>query len=156
MKVLVLCTGNSARSILLEAILSARAQGRIETHSAGSHPAGRVHPEALALLEARGHPTADLRSKSWDEFLAADTPPDLVITVCGNADQACPMFPGQPLRAHWGLPDPAAAPEAEQPAAFARTYARLAARAEAFLALPFETLSRSDLTAHLARIGALD
>lgn len=154
MNILVLCTGNSARSILLESILNARGAGRVTAFSAGSQPAGRVHPEALALLAAKGHDTQRLTSKSWDIYAAPDAPRmELVITVCGNAEQSCPIWPGAPLRAHWGLPDPAAAATADQSAAFAETYARLDRMAAAFLALPFEALPREELAERLATIG---
>lgn len=154
MNILVLCTGNSARSILLEAILNR--SGRIRAFSAGSHPAGRVHPGALELLKARGFDTASLRSKSWDEFAAPGAPEmDVVLTVCdAAAGETCPLFRGQPLRAHWGLADPALLPPADQPAAFEQTFARLAARAEALMALAVETLPRDELQAALTRIGA--
>ncbi len=125
---LVLCTGNSARSILLEAILRDRSRGRITTHSAGSHPAGRVHPEALALLNRKGHATKGLRSKSWDEFgQAGAVQMGLVITVCGNAAEAgCPIWPGNPVTAHWGVADPAFdGPRAAVATAFEQAYAQL-------------------------------
>ena len=162
MNILVLCTGNSARSILLEAILNREgaAQG-VAAFSAGSRPAGQVHPQSLALLKDRGFATASLRSKSWDEFAQPtnlpipDTPKmDMVITVCGSAaNEACPIWPGAPIRAHWGVDDPAAA--ADQPLAFAQTYHHLASRAHALLALPLATMARSQLGAALARIGTL-
>jgi protein-tyrosine-phosphatase len=156
MNLLVLCTGNSARSILLESILNrdGAAQG-LRIWSAGSRPAGRVHPQALRLLAAKGYPTDGLRSKSWDEFSAPGAPVmDLVITVCGSAaGEACPVWPGAPLRAHWGVEDPAAAAEAAQPAAFAAAYDRLARQAGAFLALAPATLDRESLRAALTRLG---
>ncbi|MGB7263336.1 MAG: arsenate reductase ArsC [Albidovulum sp.] len=157
MKILVLCTGNSARSILLEAILRHRGAGRISVYSAGSRPAGRVHPQALDVLSAKGLPTAGLRSKSWDEFGAENAPKlDLVITVCGSAaGETCPVWYGAPLRAHWGVDDPAAAAEGDQPAAFAAAWNRLSTRADAFLALDFAAMPRPALAAALARIGDL-
>ncbi|MEM8576972.1 MAG: arsenate reductase ArsC [Pseudomonadota bacterium] len=136
MNILVLCTGNSARSILLEALLNARGAGRVTAYSAGSQPAGRVHPQSLRLLAAEGIETASARSKSWDEFAAPGAPVmDAVITVCGSAaEETCPIWPGAPVRAHWGLEDPAAAAEADWDAAFRTAYAILDRRAEAFLA----------------------
>lgn len=136
MNILVLCTGNSARSILLEALLNARGVGRVTAYSAGSQPAGRVHPQSLRLLAAEGIETASARSKSWDEFAAPGAPVmDAVITVCGSAaEETCPIWPGAPVRAHWGLEDPAAAAEADWDAAFRTAYAILDRRAEAFLA----------------------
>lgn len=157
--VLVLCTGNSARSILGEALLNRLGAGRVRAFSAGSKPMGRVHPGALRLLERENYDIEGLRSKSWHEFTGPDVPPiDLVITVCGNAaGEACPVFPGRAVRAHWGLPDPAAVTgEAEEDAAFERTYELLRRRAEAFLALPFETMQANALQAELNAIGALE
>lgn len=157
--ILVLCTGNSARSILGEAIFNHLAPGRVLAHSAGSRPKGVPHPGALRLLERRGIQTGSFRSKSWLEFSGPDAPPiDLAITVCGNAaGEACPVFPGAPLRAHWGLTDPAdAVGEAAEDAAFEDTWRWLTIRAQALLALPFETMEREDLTAALAEIGRME
>jgi protein-tyrosine-phosphatase len=135
--VLFLCTGNSARSILAESILARAAAGRVRAYSAGSHPKGAVHPLALELLTARGHPTGFARSKGWDEFAAAGAPEvDAVITVCdAAAGEACPIWPGRPARAHWGLPDPAAVAEPDAARrAFAATYDALATRIGRLLA----------------------
>lgn len=157
MNILVLCTGNSARSILLEALLRDLGAARLNVFSAGSQPAGRVHPGALARLAQQGHATEGFRSKSWDEFAAQDAPEmDLVITVCGSAAaETCPLWPGTPMRAHWGVEDPAAADPADQDVAFASAYAILRRRAEAFCALPLETLDRDALQAELNRIGEI-
>lgn len=160
MNILVLCTGNSARSILGEVILNRLGAGRVTAFSAGSQPKGAVHPGALRLLAAKGIDASGLHSKSWNTFTGSDAPDiDLVITVCGSAaGEACPIFPGTPLRAHWGLPDPAAVTgdDAAVDAAFAQTWRWLTMRAEAFLALPFETMARDDLQARLAAIGAME
>ncbi|MDJ0630362.1 MAG: arsenate reductase ArsC [Rhodobacter sp.] len=155
MNILVLCTGNSARSILLESLLNRHGEGRVRAWSAGSKPSGKVHPESLKLLAARGYPTEGLRSKSWDEFGTDDAPEmDAVITVCGSAaDETCPIWPGAPVRAHWGVEDPAAAAPADQPDAFATAYALLRARAEALLSQPFESMERPDLARLLNKIG---
>ena len=159
MNILVLCTGNSARSILLESILNVQASGRITAYSAGSQPAGQVNPAALTRLESAGHPTSGFRSKSWDEFGTANAPKmDIVITVCGSAaNETCPIWPGAPVTAHWGVEDPAAVTgtNAEIAQAFDTAFKILEHRAKAFLALPFETLSRETLKAELARIGGL-
>lgn len=155
--ILILCTGNSARSILAEALFNALGGGRVRAFSAGSKPAGKVNPHALALLEEQGLDSADLRSKSWDEFAALDAPAlDLVVTVCDNAaNEACPLWPGAPLRAHWGIADPAAATGSDEDirAAFMKAYALLAERILTFLSLSFETLDRAELQKHLAEIG---
>lgn len=158
--VLVLCTGNSARSILGEAILGQMGAGRLVAHSAGSKPKGVPHPGALRLLARKGIDTAPFRSKSWDEFTGPDAPPiDLAITVCGNAaGEACPLFMGAPLKAHWGLPDPADVDgdEAAVDAAFEQTWRWLEMRVRALLALPFETMNRKNLAAELGRIGQME
>ena len=157
MNVLFLCTGNSARSILAEAILNAEGRGRLRAFSAGSHPKGAVRPEALRLLASLGHPTEGLRSKSWDEFAIPGAPPlHFVVTVCdAAAGEACPFWPGQPVTAHWGVPDPAAATgsEAEVALAFADSYDRLRRRILPFAALPLETLDRLALKRRMDRIG---
>lgn len=159
MNILVLCTGNSARSILLEAILN-RLGGPlgISAYSAGSHPAGRVHPCSLALLAEKSYSTNRLRSKSWDEFAALDAPiMDAVITVCGSAaSETCPMWPGVPVRAHWGVEDPAASAEVDWPTAFAHAYGILWRRAEAFVKLEPTKLDRPALQAALNQIGKIE
>ena len=155
--VLFLCTGNSARSILAECILNREGKGRFRAFSAGSHPKGQVHPYAIALLKKLNHPTAGLRSKSWDEFAAPDAPQlDFVFTVCDNAaNEVCPIWPGQPMTAHWGLPDPAAAEgtEAEKHFAFADAYRMLLNRISIFTSLPMRSLDRLSLQKHLDEIG---
>lgn len=160
MNVLVLCTANSARSILGEAIFNQLGAGRITAFSAGSTPAGQPHPGALRLLARRGIATGGFRSKSWDEFALPGAPPvDVAITVCGRAaGEVCPVFPGAPVRAHWGLEDPAHVPggEAAVDAAFEATWLALEARVRALLALPIETLPRDRLVRELALIGQMD
>ena len=158
--VLVLCTGNSARSILGEALFNQLSEGRVRAFSAGSRPKGVPHPGALRLLTRRGIDTQSFRSKSWDEFTAPGAPPiDLAITVCGNAaGESCPVFLGSPLKAHWGLPDPAdvAGSEAEVDAAFQETWRLLEMRVRAFLALDRASMTRPALQAALAEIGAME
>lgn len=152
--VLFLCTGNSARSILAEAILNKDGAGRFHAFSAGSFPKGAVHPEALKLLEELGYPTDGVRSKSWDEF-AVDGAPllDFVFTVCDNtAGETCPVWPGQPMTAHWGIEDPAAAVEHQQQA-FRNAYYALRRRIELFLALPMQSIDELSLQARLREIG---
>ena len=155
--VLFLCTGNSARSILAEAYLNSAGQGRFSAHSAGSHPAGRVNPYALELLEKNRLPTAGLRSKNWDEFARAGAPKlDLVFTVCDNAaGETCPVWPGQPITAHWGVADPAAVQgtDAEKRKAFLRAFTELSARINLLLALPVDKLDRRVLQKRLNDIG---
>jgi len=153
--ILVLCTGNSARSILAEAILNREGAGRVQAWSAGANPTGVVNPAALRLIEAKGLPTRGYRSKSWDEFAAPGAPRmDLVVTVCSAAaGEVCPAWPGAPLRAHWGIDDPAIAPPDQIDMAFRMAYHRLSARINALLALPLETLKRPELQTALDRIG---
>lgn len=155
--VLFLCTGNSARSIMAEAILSRVGAGKFNAFSAGSHPKGEVHPHALHLLERFNYKIGGFRSKSWDEFAQADAPPlDFVFTVCDNAaGEVCPVWPGQPMSAHWGVPDPAAAKgsAAEIAEAFADAYGRLSNRITIFVNLPFEGLDRLTLQERLDDIG---
>lgn len=157
MNILVLCTGNSARSILLESLLNTLGKGRVATYSAGSKPSGQVHPQSLILLSAQGHDTSTARSKSWDEF-GVETAPvmDLVITVCGSAaEEECPMWPGAPLRTHWGVEDPAAASESDWDHAFNAAYTILEKRARAFLELEFEDMTTEALKAEISRIGEI-
>ncbi len=157
--VLVLCTGNSARSILGEALIGVLGGGRMIAFSAGSQPKGAPHPAALRLLAAKGIDPAGFRSKSWDEFTGPGAPEiDLVITVCGNAaGEVCPVFPGTPLRAHWGLPDPADATgsDAQVDAVFAETWRLLELRVRALLELDLASLDPAAARAALAKIGAL-
>lgn len=158
--VLVLCTGNSARSILGEALFNHLGEGTVRAFSAGSKPKGVPHPGALRLLARRGIDTAGFRSKSWDEFTAPDAPViDLAITVCGNAaGEACPVFLGSPLKAHWGLPDPADATgtEAEVDAAFEETWRLLEMRVRAFFALDRVAMDKAAMQRALADIGAME
>src|SRR5918995_2475577 len=157
MNVLFLCTGNSARSILAEAYLNSAGRGRFTAHSAGSHPAGKVNPYALELLEKNRLPTTGLRSKNWDEFARPDAPKlDFVFTVCDNAaGESCPVWPGQPVTAHWGVADPAAVAGSEQQRrkAFLRTFTELSARINLLLALPVEKLDRLTLKRKVDEIG---
>jgi arsenate reductase (thioredoxin) len=157
---LVLCTGNSARSILGEAIFNHLGAGRVQAFSAGSKPKGVPHPGALRLLARRAIDTAGFRSKNWNEFTGPGAPHiDLAITVCGNAaGEACPVFPGTPLRAHWGLSDPAdvTGGDAAEDAAFEDTWRWLEMRVQALLALPFETMERKELTQALSEIGQME
>jgi len=155
--VLFLCTGNSARSIMAEAILNREGHGRFKAFSAGSHPKGAVNPYALDLLRKFNHDVSAMRSKSWGEFAQTGSPDlDFVFTVCDNAaGEACPLWPGQPITAHWGVPDPAAAQgsAAEIALAFRNAYRMLERRIELFLALPIEKLDRLVLTTRLKAIG---
>lgn len=157
--ILVLCTGNSARSILAEALFRHLGAGRVVAFSAGSHPTGRVNPLALQLLAETGLSVDGYRSKSWDEFAAPGAPPlDVVITVCDSAaGETCPIWPGRPITAHWGVPDPAAVEgdEAKKIAAFRAAHERLAARVRAMLALPLDGLAREALADKLKTIGTL-
>lgn len=157
--VLIVCSGNSARSVMAEAILNREGRGRFRACSAGSQPKVKPHPMALSLLASLGYETADLASKSWDAFAEDGAPAmDFVITTCDAAvREVCPDFPGHPLKAHWGLPDPALVEggATEQRAAFLATYRHLAARITAFVNLPFEQLDLASLKERLADIGAL-
>ncbi len=158
MNILVLCTGNSARSILLESILNTLGGGRLRAYSAGSKPAGQVHPQSLVLLAEKGRDTRGFRSKPWDEFAQYGAPNmDIVITVCASAaGETCPIWPGAPIRTHWGIEDPAAAEKADWAEAFQTAYDRLERRAIAFLALPFEDMEPAQLKQALDQIGQAD
>ena len=157
LNVLFLCTGNSARSILAEAIVNRDGHGRFRAYSAGSIPKGEVHPQALNLLRSLSYPTEGLRSKSWEEFGGADAPKlDFVFTVCDNAAaEVCPIWPGQPITAHWGVPDPAAVEgsPAKVGAAFADAYRLLNNQIKLFFELPLRTLDHLSLQRHLGEIG---
>ena len=158
--VLFLCTGNSARSLIAEAVMNREGIGKFRGYSAGATPAGAAHPYNIDLLHWLNHDTSQLRSKSWDEFAGPDAPQmDFVFTVCDNAAQEeCPYWPGQPMTAHWGLPDPAAAEgtEAEKRLAFADTYRMLRNRISIFVNLPLHTLDAFALQKHLDQIGAAE
>lgn len=155
--VLFLCTGNSARSILAEAIMNRTGQGRFMAWSAGSQAKGEVHPYTLDLLRQMNHDTGFARSKNWEEFTGPDAPQlDFVFTVCDNAaNEACPVWPGQPMSAHWGVPDPAAAEgnEAERRLAFSEAYRMLNARISIFMSLPLASIDRLTLQKRLDTIG---
>lgn len=158
-KVLVLCTGNSARSILGEMLFNHLGAGRLQAWSAGSKPAGQVNPVALETLQRHGIPCEGARSKSWDELAAPDAPQfDFIFTVCGNAArESCPVWPGHPATAHWGVDDPAhVEPLAARREAFETAYQELRRRIEAFLALPLETMTRDEAVAAARRIHAAD
>ena len=160
LKLLVLCTGNSARSILGEAIANRDGQGRLQAWSAGSFPKGQVHPRALALLTRHGYPTEPLRSKSWDEFTGEGAPVfDAVITVCDNAaGETCPVWLGHPVRAHWGIADPAAltGDEAAVVQAFEQAYRVLKGRIDKLARLPLDSLDPPSLKRALEEIGRSD
>ena len=155
MNVLFLCTGNSARSIMAEGLLNKYSNGRFQAFSAGSFPTGQVNPSALERLELEGITLADARSKSWDEFAKPDAPVlDFVITVCDNAaKEVCPVWPGQPITAHWGVFDPAAAEENEKRIAFAKAFAILERRIVLFTSLPIASLERMALERQVRDIG---
>jgi arsenate reductase len=155
--ILFLCTGNSARSIIAEAIMNRVGAGRFTAYSAGSHPKGTVNPHAIALLDKLDYETGQFRSKSWDEFARPDSPKlDFVITVCDDAaGEVCPIWPGQPMTAHWGMPDPAAVQgtESDIALAFADTYRMLNNRITAFANLKMSGLDRLSLQTHVREIG---
>ena len=158
--VLFLCTGNSARSIIAEAILNKAGRGQFNAYSAGSQPKGVPHPQTIALLSSLGYETDRLRSKSWNEFAQAGAPQlDFIFTVCDNAaGETCPFWPGQPMTAHWGVPDPAAATgsAAEIALAFRETYRMLHRRIDAFTALPVRSLDEMSLQDKLQEIGRME
>lgn len=155
--VLFLCTGNSARSIMAEALLSTVGKGRFRAFSAGSHPAGSVHPLAIDQVLATGYPVDKLRSKSWDEFGNAEAPHmDFIFTVCDKAaGEACPYWPGHPISAHWGFEDPAACSgsDAEQRAMFQKIFRQILARANVFASLPLHMLEKNAIHAEVITIG---
>lgn len=156
---LFLCTGNSARSIMAEAILSKLGRGKFRAYSAGSDPKGRVNPYTIQLLQSLGYETSAFRSKSWNEFAKPEAPAlDFVFTVCDNAaGETCPLWPGQPMTAHWGVPDPAEAQgsEAEIAVAFKDAYRMLHQRIGIFVALPVSSLDKLSLQTKLKEIGRL-
>ncbi|WP_430245706.1 arsenate reductase ArsC [Neorhizobium sp. DAR64861/K0K2] len=158
--VLFLCTGNSARSILAESVLRKIGAGKFNAYSAGSQPKGNVNPMALDVLVGHKFPTEGLRSKSWDEFAGAEAPQlDFIFTVCDNAaGESCPVWPGKPMTAHWGIEDPAAVEgtDAEKRIAFTTAFRYMKLRIAAFAALPLESLERISLTAKLQEIGQLE
>jgi arsenate reductase len=155
--VLILCTGNSARSIIGEALFNMLGAGRFKAYSAGSHPTGKVNPFAIEQVQRLGYSIEGLRSKSWDEFAAPGAPKlDFVITVCDKAaGEVCPLWPGQPITAHWGFPDPAAiqGTDEEKRAAFARMMHQMRNRVQLFLSLPLETLDRLAIEKGARAIG---
>ncbi len=155
--VLFLCTGNSARSILAESIVNKLGKGKFRGFSAGSHPKGQVHPIALELLRHLGYPTDGLRSKNWDEFATPGSPHlDFVFTVCDKAaGEVCPYWPGQPMTAHWGIPDPVAVEgtDIEKSFAFREAFRSMETRIKLFLSLPLASIDRMRLKEHLDAIG---
>lgn len=157
LNVLFLCTGNSARSIMAEAVLNAKGAPRFRVYSAGSHPSGAVKPEALRQIQQAGLPSDGLRSKSWDEFAQPGAPPmDFVFTVCDNAaNETCPLWPGRPISAHWGVPDPAAAVGTadEIARAYRQAFTMLESRIRLLLALPVERLEHMALQQEVQQIG---
>ncbi|WP_421725921.1 arsenate reductase ArsC [Bauldia sp.] len=158
LNVLFLCTGNSARSIMAEAILGREGIGKFRAFSAGSEPKGAVNPHAATLLKDLNYSIDRFSSKSWEEFMGPDAPQmDFVFTVCDDAAETCPVFPGQPMSAHWGIPDPAAATgsPAEVAFAFSEAYRMMNARISAFVNLPLAALDRLSLQARLGEIGQL-
>lgn len=155
--VLFLCTGNSARSIMAEVLLNTMGKGRFHAYSAGSHPAGAVNPLALEQIQATGYPLNDLRSKSWDEFATRDAPKmDFIITVCDNAaGEVCPVWPGQPISAHWGFEDPAATigTEEQKRAVFSKVARQIMTRVNLFASLPLHTLEKTAIKREMDAIG---
>ncbi|MDO8653062.1 MAG: arsenate reductase ArsC [Undibacterium sp.] len=155
--VLFLCTGNSARSIMAEALVSTMGKGRFRGFSAGSHPSGTVNPFAIEQVMATGYPIENLRSKNWDEFTGPDTPHmDFIITVCDNAaGETCPIWPGHPLSAHWGFEDPAAVvgTDEEKREVFHRIFRQIMARVNAFVSLPLHMLEKNAIQQEIKTIG---
>lgn len=155
--VLILCTGNSARSIMAEALINTMGQGRFRAYSAGSHPTGKVNPFAIEKVESVKYPTENLRSKSWDEYATPDAPKmDFIITVCDNAaGEMCPVWPGQPISAHWGFEDPAAVEgtDDEKRRAFEQTFRHMMNRVRLFVNLPLKMLDQTAIKRELANIG---
>jgi arsenate reductase len=155
--VLFLCTGNSARSIMAEALVTTMGHGRFQGYSAGSNPGGTVNPFAIEQIRATGYPLDKLRSKSWDEFALADAPPmDFIITVCDNAaGEVCPYWPGHPLSAHWSFEDPAAVQgsDEEKRAAFGKIFRQIVARVGSFVNLPLHLLDKSAIQHEIKKIG---
>ncbi|MBN9049359.1 MAG: arsenate reductase ArsC [Rhizobiales bacterium] len=160
LNVLFLCTHNSARSVIAESILNKLGKGNFRAYSAGSHPSGKVNPHALRLLQSLGYDVSGIRSKSWNEFAEPGAPVfDFVFTVCDDAaGEACPVWPGQPMTAHWGIPDPSrvTGSDLEIAAAFNETHRMLAMRIGVFLALPFKKLERMSLQSRLSEIGRME
>lgn len=155
--VLILCTGNSARSIMAEALINTMGQGRLRAYSAGSQPVGKVNPFAIEQIRKTGYPTANLRSKSWDEFATPGAPEmDFIITVCDNArGEVCPIWPGQPMTAHWGFEDPAAAAgtDEEKRHVFAAVFRQIMNRVQLFVNLPFNVLDNQSIKREIRAIG---
>jgi arsenate reductase len=157
--ILILCTGNSARSIMAEALFNTLGAGRFKAYSAGSHPTGKVNLFAIEQVQALGYPTENLRSKSWDEFAQPGAPEmDFIVTVCDNAaGEVCPLWPGQPVTAHWGFPDPSAfaGTNEQKRAVFTQTLHQMRNRVQLFLSLPLETLDRMAIESRMRAIGKL-
>ncbi len=157
--ILVLCTGNSARSIMAEALIAVMGKGRFHAYSAGSHPTGTVNPYALEQIAAIGYPPGRLHSKSWEEFARPDAPQmDFIITVCDNAaGEVCPIWPGQPVSAHWGFEDPAACTgnDAEKRAVFAKIFRQIMGRVQLFVNLPFKMLDKTAIKHEMRAIGRM-
>jgi arsenate reductase len=155
--VLILCTGNSARSIMAEALINTMGQGRFRAYSAGSHPTGKVNPFAIEKVQSLKYPTDNLRSKSWDEFATPNAPKmDFIITVCDNAaGEVCPVWPGQPISAHWGFEDPAAVKgtDDEKRRAFDQTFRHMMNRVLLFVNLPLKVLDQAAIKRELSNIG---
>lgn len=155
--ILILCTGNSARSIMAEALINTMGEGRFRAYSAGSFPAGRVNPFAIEQVAATGYATANLRSKSWDEFAQPDSPAmDFIVTVCDNAaGEACPVWPGRPISAHWGFEDPAAleGPDEAKRAAFQKVFRQIMGRVKLFINLPLSVLDNGTIQREMQAIG---